>query len=222
MSIQSEPKTSRTLWPRTFVYTCDHFTTRYISVKEALPRATNAATAPATRKVPFLMPVRIDRECITCIRQKMLARLEDKAKAVRTGFTSLLQGIDSIVKNKKVTQEGEDSQIEKDESWDDEPVSLDRLLPIINCDDEESDVRISLSEQIRKIREDLLQRKLAWMEAKTHKAGDDNEDEVYEKIDYEWQNCSPASDNDVSDNPILNACYDQPFDSTNYTFFEKV
>ncbi|CAK7212161.1 RFC checkpoint protein Rad17 [Sporothrix bragantina] len=179
MSASSQPKSviKRTYWTRQYVFSCNHTTVRHCGVKKSSSAiiATPATPAtPATNAVPFLMPIRVNHECITCVGHKLVTRLEEKAKAVRSGFTLLCHGLDAIVKETEKQKrmksktiiiverpgddnnnENDDSQIQQDESWDDQPPTLDSLMPIYSSGDtsrSSEDGHLRLSEKIRQLR----------------------------------------------------------------------
>ncbi|CAK7244129.1 MAG: RFC checkpoint protein Rad17 [Sporothrix thermara] len=179
-SIQPPSDAKRTYWTRQYVFACNHTTVRHCSVK---PSAMAAATpAPATAAVPFLMPVRVSHDCVACVRHKLVVRLEDKTKAVRSTFTLLCHSLDAIVKDTEkhrrskskfadaVKRPGDDNnknddndnsfRVEQDENWDDQPLPLASLRPIYNthtvcASSSEEDAHLRLSEKIHELREVL-------------------------------------------------------------------
>ncbi|CAK7214443.1 RFC checkpoint protein Rad17 [Sporothrix curviconia] len=173
MSAASQPESvvKRTYWTRQYVFSCNHTTVRHCGVRASFAAAIAPASPTATNVVPFLMPIRVSHECVICMRHRLVTRLEEKAKAVRSGFTTLCHGLDNIAKDtekhRRSKDGNSDSQIQQDESWDNQPPSLASLMLIYSqdsvCTSSSSDggAHLRLSEKIRRLREVLEQCKLS-------------------------------------------------------------
>ncbi|CAK7273118.1 RFC checkpoint protein Rad17 [Sporothrix epigloea] len=160
----------RTYRTRQYVFSCGHTTVRDYGVKGSITADTAFST---TAVVPFLMPIRVDHICVTCVRFRLVNQLDEKVKDVRVRFTSLCHGLEAIAKESeklrnakrckkadpagRIVDDNDDKQVQRHESWEDQPLPLSSLLssdskdkPSALLSDEYT--HLCLSDKIRKLR----------------------------------------------------------------------
>ncbi|KIH89610.1 hypothetical protein SPBR_07873 [Sporothrix brasiliensis 5110] len=176
--------TTTTYWTRRYVFACDHAADRYYPVKDIC----NNGNSPRDliHNVPFLLPLRVGRECSACLRRQVFDRVQAKAAEVRASFNMLRAMLDQ---RSMASDDGLDTPLlidddagadDDDEVWPEQPPTLESLsrlyatvaetqvtaTPNINSyGTTKSSIPgrpETLSERIRSLREDLERRRQAW------------------------------------------------------------